>query len=193
MTVQYVWSPLYVDALILRDRALGVDDFGDGFGGGGDDFGGGGGISIDRAYVQQDGNWNVTALINTSGNVVERYIYDPFGQPTKLKPDWSGLSTVDYDWNYLHQGGRQTPSPTSTTPQWQATKTDAANLHFFAVTRLLSVPIVRASEVREKGCRSFDLLWHKSAKQRLHGDVKTATILDGAHDNNPRSGWHRMT
>src|SRR5207249_1081349 len=42
---QYVWSPVYVDALVLRDS----DTDGDG--------------TLDlRLYVQQDANWNVTAL-----------------------------------------------------------------------------------------------------------------------------------
>jgi hypothetical protein len=38
----------------------------------------------ERFYVQQDANWNVTALIDTSGNVQERYIYDPYGTVTIL-------------------------------------------------------------------------------------------------------------
>nr|WP_228499037.1 hypothetical protein [Thermogemmata fonticola] len=66
-TVQYVWSPVYVDALILRDR----DSDGDG-------------TLDERLWVAQDANFNVTALVDDSGNVVERYIYDPFGQPTVL-------------------------------------------------------------------------------------------------------------
>src|SRR5262249_17429575 len=57
---QYVWSPVYVDALVLRDRdadgspANGLEE---------------------RLYAQQDANWNTTALVDAGGNVVERYVY----------------------------------------------------------------------------------------------------------------------
>ena len=61
--VQYIWSPVYVDALVLRDR----DSNGDG-------------TLDERLYVAQDANYNVTVLFDNSGNVVERYVYDPFGQ-----------------------------------------------------------------------------------------------------------------
>src|SRR5262249_7853797 len=53
MQDQYVWSPIYVDALVERDA---------------------GGT---RLWAQQDADWNVTALVSSSGSVVERYVYDP--------------------------------------------------------------------------------------------------------------------
>lgn len=28
----------------------------------------------ERLYVQQDANWNVTAVVNTSGSIQERYV-----------------------------------------------------------------------------------------------------------------------
>jgi RHS repeat-associated protein len=87
---QYVWSPVYVDALVLRDR----DATGDG-------------TLDERLYVVQDANYNVTALFDNSGNVVERYIYDPFGQVTILDADWTERSSgSQFAWLYLHQGGR---------------------------------------------------------------------------------------
>src|SRR5207244_3840005 len=82
MQDQYVWSPVYVDAMIERDTPT------------------------QRLYVQQDANWNVTALINTSGNVQERYIYDPYGAVTVLDPSWNLRSGSSFAWVYLHQGGR---------------------------------------------------------------------------------------
>jgi hypothetical protein len=51
--VQYVWSPVYVDALILRDRDADNN-----------------GTLEERLYVAQDANYNVTALFDNSGNVV---------------------------------------------------------------------------------------------------------------------------
>jgi RHS repeat-associated protein len=88
--VQYVWSPVYVDALVERDRDA--------------DGNGANGLE-ERFYVQQDANFNVTAIINTSGSVVERYVYDPYGAPTFLSAGWIGPAD-GYSWRYLHQGGK---------------------------------------------------------------------------------------
>ena len=86
----YIWSPVYVDALVRRDRDTGGDP------------------DLDEVlYVQQDANWNVTAVTNPAGNVQERYVYDPYGQPTFLHPTtWATLGSSTVAWIYLHQGGR---------------------------------------------------------------------------------------
>ncbi|MFQ3649977.1 MAG: RHS repeat-associated core domain-containing protein [Gemmataceae bacterium] len=54
----------------------------------------------------QDANYNVTALFDNAGNVVERYVYDPFGQVTVLDANWNVLAANAFAWVYLHQGGR---------------------------------------------------------------------------------------
>jgi RHS repeat-associated protein len=87
--VQQVWSPVYVDALVLRDRDAD-----------------GNGTLEERLYVQQDANFNVTALVSAAGAVQERYLYDPYGQPSVLAPDWTTRVNSLFAWNYLHQGGR---------------------------------------------------------------------------------------
>ncbi len=85
----YVWSLAYVDGLVLRDRDTG------------------GASDLDeRLYVQQDANWNVTAVVNISGGVVERFVYDPYGKPTFVSAAWVGLMGSGVAWQYLHQGGR---------------------------------------------------------------------------------------
>jgi len=88
-----VWSPVYVDALVLRDRDVN-NDSGDGL--------------EERLYVAQDANWNVTALVNNSGAAVERIVYDPYGKPTFM--DSAGADRMpnasSFDWAYLHQGLR---------------------------------------------------------------------------------------
>ncbi len=84
-----VWSPVYVNALILRDQSSEGD-----------------GTLDQRLYVMQDANWNVTGLVNTSGAVVERFVYSPYGVATVLAPDWSTRESSDYGWMYLFQGGR---------------------------------------------------------------------------------------
>jgi RHS repeat-associated protein len=81
-TTQYVWGAQYVDELVERDRGS------------------------ERLYAQQDANWNVTALLNTSGAAVERYLEDPYGVTTYLNGSWGSLSGSAYAWQVNHQGGR---------------------------------------------------------------------------------------
>ncbi len=89
---QYVWSPVYVDALVERDR---------------DPARNGSGMLSERFYVQQDANFNVTGLVTSAGAVAERYVYDPFGNATIYDSGWNISSTTSqYGWVYLHQGGR---------------------------------------------------------------------------------------
>jgi RHS repeat-associated protein len=82
MQDQYVWSPVYIDALIERDTPT------------------------QRMYVQQDANFNVMALVDTSGNVQERYVYDPYGLVIILAPNWTTRASSSYGWVYGYQGGR---------------------------------------------------------------------------------------
>ena len=88
-TAQYVWSPVYVDALVLRDRDTDAN-----------------GSLDERRWVQQDANWNVTALLDNSGAVVERYAYDPYGNFTIYDASWTSRSSSSYGWLYQHQGLR---------------------------------------------------------------------------------------
>jgi RHS repeat-associated protein len=84
MMAQYVWSSVYVDAMIERDTSGGPP-----------------------LYVQQDANWNVTAVVDTMSTVRERYVYDPYAQATVLDPNsWATRVTSLFGWLYLHEGGR---------------------------------------------------------------------------------------
>ena len=58
---QYVWSARYVDAPVLRDKNTDSDGLCDDL----------------RLYYYTDANFNVTALGDTSGGAIERYVYDP--------------------------------------------------------------------------------------------------------------------
>jgi RHS repeat-associated protein len=89
-----VWSPVYVDALVLRDR---------------DADGSGGGTLEERLYAVQDANWNVTALVSAAGAVVERYVQDPYGRFDVKDAAWGARADSAYAWVYLHQGGRYDP------------------------------------------------------------------------------------
>jgi RHS repeat-associated protein len=77
---RYVWSPVYVDALVLRDTPDG------------------------RLWVIQDANYNVVALMDNDGDVVERYSYTPFGVPTIMDEDYITIGTSNFDWKHHHQG-----------------------------------------------------------------------------------------
>jgi RHS repeat-associated protein len=60
----------------------------------------------ERLYPTHDANFNVTALVDTAGAVVERYAYAPFGAPSYYDAAWTPLAASGYAWNHLHQGGR---------------------------------------------------------------------------------------
>jgi RHS repeat-associated protein len=89
-TMQYSWSPVYVDAMIERDR----DTDGNG--------------SLDeRLWVQQDANWNVTSVANGNGTVVERFVYEAYGTRTVLDAAWGVKAGSDVEWVYGWQSLRQ--------------------------------------------------------------------------------------
>ncbi len=76
---QYLWSPRYIDAPILRDT-LTSDGIGI--------------VTAQRVFYLADANYNTTGLVKyDSGNgqwqVVERYSYTPYGQVTYRTADWT--------------------------------------------------------------------------------------------------------
>src|SRR5260370_12738648 len=82
MDDESVWSPVYIEDLIERDTPP------------------------QRMYVLQDANFNVTALVDTSGTVQERYIQDPFGSFTVLAANWTTRGSSNYGWVFFFQGKR---------------------------------------------------------------------------------------
>jgi YD repeat-containing protein len=70
MDKQYVWGIRYVDELICRDDA-----------------------TPERLYACQDANYNLTAIVDTSGNVQERYLFDPYGNRTVMNASWAVISS----------------------------------------------------------------------------------------------------
>jgi len=86
-TKSYVWSPVYVDAMIARDRDSDSN-----------------GSPEERLYAVHDANFNVVALLDTSGNVVERFAYDAFGVFSVLTPGWGARGSSSYAWRHTYQG-----------------------------------------------------------------------------------------
>lgn len=91
-TASYAWSPVYVDAMIARDRNTDLNDA----------------DLEERLYVLQDANFNVTAIADTSGSIVERYLYDPYGQRTILDASYANDAdeVSDFAFQHGHQGGK---------------------------------------------------------------------------------------
>src|SRR5439155_9466865 len=84
MQAQYVWGPVYVDALIERDTGY---------------------QGSYRVVAQQDANWNVTAIVDNLGVTQTRFVYDPYGKPSFYSSNWNSVSN-NLNWVYLHQCGR---------------------------------------------------------------------------------------
>ena len=55
----------------------------------------------ERLFYLNDANFNITALVNQSGTVVERYGYDPYGKVTVLDADCS--ADADGKSNYYNE------------------------------------------------------------------------------------------
>jgi RHS repeat-associated protein len=99
VTRQYVWGLGGPDLLVLRDDN----------GGSGHNYGTATSGLSRRIFVQQDANTNVTGLVDTSGNVLERFAYDPYGTKYVEDANWSPVSD-GYSWLYTWQAGRQDPT-----------------------------------------------------------------------------------
>ena len=73
---QFVWDVRYVDAPAVRFHDSDTDGYLDTEGG--------------ILYYTTDANWNVTALVDEeTGEVVERYMYDPYGKATVCDEAWT--------------------------------------------------------------------------------------------------------
>jgi RHS repeat-associated protein len=82
---QYVWSPRYIDAPILRDRSLSS--------------------STERLYYLGDANFNITALVEVNGVALERYAYAPYGEPIFCSSNWlTPRASSAYDNCILYTG-----------------------------------------------------------------------------------------
>lgn len=74
---QFVWHPYYIDALATRFYDSDVSDSG----------------GVVQHYFTHDANFNITAALDSSGNVTERYDYSPYGKATFLDASFAPLMT----------------------------------------------------------------------------------------------------
>jgi RHS repeat-associated protein len=86
---QNVWGLQYVDDLVLRDRDTDAN-----------------GSLDEQLYALQDANWNVVALVNTSGSAVERYTYTAYGKCEIRLSNFSldGDQISNYAWTSRYTG-----------------------------------------------------------------------------------------
>jgi RHS repeat-associated protein len=87
LELQYVWGVRYEDELVVRDRDT-ADD----------------GTLDERFYALQDANFNVTAIVDTAGDVQERYSYTLYGVRTIYDGSFGSRASSSYDWTVGHQG-----------------------------------------------------------------------------------------
>ena len=94
--VQWLWDIRYVDAPVLRWRDADNDE---------------NHTLEETLYFCNDANMNVTALVNaSSGDVVERYVYDPYGKVTITDANWSVITWANSKKNeILYCGYRWDP------------------------------------------------------------------------------------
>src|SRR6202042_1771478 len=77
VVAQNVWGVDYVNDLLLRDDNSTSGSLGKS----------GSGLG-ERLYAQHDANFNVTSLVSTTGTVLQRVVYTPYGQKTVLDVSW---------------------------------------------------------------------------------------------------------
>jgi len=90
---QYVWHSYYIDALAVRWYDSDVTTSG-------------GDVQY---YALQDANFNVTAVVNASGTVLERYQYSPYGQVTFLDSSFAPRSSSLIGNTHLYTGRELDP------------------------------------------------------------------------------------
>jgi RHS repeat-associated protein len=92
---QYVWDARYLDACAVRWRDGNNDgDFLD---------------ANEMLYYTHDAHFNVTALVNASGTVQERYAYEAYGRATICDGRWVTRSSSSYDNQVSFSGYRWDP------------------------------------------------------------------------------------
>jgi RHS repeat-associated protein len=86
---QYVWHPHYIDAILLRDYDSDTNG------------------STVRYYYTQDVNFNVLSILSSTGTVLERYGYTPYGEAEVLTASFTadpdGLSDSANDITFTGQ------------------------------------------------------------------------------------------
>ena len=92
---QYVWHPIYIDALAVRYWDQDLD--------------GNLAENNDVLLFLYDANFNVTAVINSSSTVLERYHYTPYGEVAFLDSSFATRSSSLIGNTHLYTGRERDP------------------------------------------------------------------------------------
>jgi RHS repeat-associated protein len=87
---QFVWHPYYIDALATRFYDSDVNNS----------------SGVVQHYFTHDANFNVTAALDTSGNVVERYDYSPYGEISYLDNAFGSITDTTIAHRRAYTGQR---------------------------------------------------------------------------------------
>ena len=165
--IQYVWGLRYIDDLILRDR----DTTGNG-------------TLDERLYAMQDANWNVVALADSNGDVVERYLYSAYGDPVVLNADF-GEDSNGSDHRRPENGDHQ-GHPCHGTRRPLAERVSSAHWRFVCkvIVQNETVPVrVRPPRWRSsrKGLRHDERLSYEPPVGNLPQFPLHAVLVDAKH------------
>jgi len=155
---RFVWSPVYVDAMVVRDRNAD-----------GNTTTGTGGLE-ERVYALQDANWNTTAIIAAAGvpgvaagAVINRFIYAPYGRSDVLTAAWA-------------TAGASTPTPWA--HRFQGLEfTDVTNL-FHARNRDYSFALGRFIQLDPIGFSAGDSNWYRFVGNGPTGKVDPSGLAE---------------
>jgi RHS repeat-associated protein len=155
---RFVWSPVYVDAMVVRDRNAD-----------GNTTTGTGGLE-ERVYAIQDANWNTTAIIAAAGvpgmaagAVINRFIYAPYGRSDVLTAAWA-------------TAGASTPTPWA--HRFQGLEfTDVTNL-FHARNRDYSFALGRFIQLDPIGFSAGDSNWYRFVGNGPTGKVDPSGLCE---------------
>lgn len=77
---QFFWGVRNIDDIILRDRDSTAN-----------------GTLDERLYALNDGQRNVTTIMDSHGDVQQRYQYQAYGKPAYLSPTWGSSSSASWE------------------------------------------------------------------------------------------------
>jgi RHS repeat-associated protein len=86
---QFVWHPYYIDALATRFYDAATSG------------------TQTQHYFTHDANFNITAVVNSSGSVVERYTYNAYGQMGVLNGSFSAIFNTAIGNGYTYTGRKR--------------------------------------------------------------------------------------
>jgi YD repeat-containing protein len=93
-----------------------------------------------RLYAHQDANWNVTALTDLTGRVIEQYWYSPTGSSRPTSPPTPSTSTTTATWTPRTSQPGPAAVPAGATTTGRAVTANASTLMAIATSTWMTTP-----------------------------------------------------